>query len=95
MNLSYWENTTVDIYILVQLYEENETVYKHLLDQGYNLFDLDDSFYRDLCTPYESENGTDVLLDDRISYYYNKVYNDTKCPQNCQFMSYSTETKYF
>ena len=92
--MSYCENTTIEVFIPIQLNEELENLYKKLLDQGYNLFDPDDSFYRDLCTPYESENGTDVLLDDRISYYYNKVYNDTTCPQNCNFMSYSTETKY-
>ena len=94
LNLSYCENTTIEVFIPIQLDKETENLYNKLLDKGYNLLDPDDSFYRDLCTPYESENGTDVLLDDRVSYYYNKVYNDTTCPQNCNFMSYSTETKY-
>ena len=94
LNLSYCDNTTVEVLIPIELDEEVENIYNNLLNQGYNLLDPDDSFYRDICTPYQSENGTDVLLDDRISYYYNKVYNDTTCPQNCQFMSYSPETKY-
>ena len=33
-------------------------------------FDINDRFYREICTQYESENGTDVLLDTREEYYY-------------------------
>ena len=40
---------------------------------GYNFFDINSDFYQDICVPYTSPNGTDVLLDDRINYYY---YND-------------------
>jgi hypothetical protein len=94
LDLSLCDNTTIEISIPIQLSEDIENLYNDLLGQGYDLFDPDDDFYRDLCTPYESENGTDVLLDDRITYYYNKVLNDTTCPQNCKYMSYSTETKY-
>ena len=43
-------------------------LYNELKEQGYNLFDLNDKFYNDICTPYKSPNGTDVLLADRVNY---------------------------
>ena len=29
-----------------------------------------------------------------MSFYYNKVANNTACPQNCKYISYSVETQY-
>jgi len=56
------------------------------------MFDINNSFYQDICTPYETENGTDILLSDRIDYIYNN--ENTKCQSNCQFSNYSLESKY-
>ena len=47
---------------------------------------------QDICISYDSSNGTDILLIDRINYIYNN--DDTKCQSNCQFSFYSMETKY-
>ena len=58
----------------------------------YNLFDINDSFYQDICTPYESENGTDVLLSDRKNDFYSA--NETMCQANCNFSDYSFESTY-
>ena len=41
------------------------TLYNELKDLGYNLFDSNDKFYNDICIPYTSPNGTDILLSDR------------------------------
>ena len=29
-----------------------------------------------------------------MSFYYNKVANNTSCPENCKYISYSVETEY-
>ena len=91
LNLSCCEN--IDIYIPLDLKEKNN-IYKNILDQGYDPFDLGDKFYREICTQYKSENGTDVLLDAREEYYYSPIINETTCQGNCRFSSYSLDTKY-
>ena len=59
---------------------------------GYDLFDINSPFYNDICTPYKSPEGTDVLLSDRINSYY---YNDgPSCQSNCKFSDYLIESEY-
>ena len=59
--------------------------------QGYNLFDPNDKFYRDICTPYKSIDGTDVILLDRVNFY---EQNKLICQKNCEFDDYNPESKY-
>jgi hypothetical protein len=63
-----------------------------LKDLGYDLFNKNDSFYTDICTPYKSENGTDILLSDRKNDFYNN--NETICQANCEYSAYSSESKF-
>ena len=42
-------------------------------------------------SPFTSPNGTDVLLDDRINYYYHN--NELLCQSNCELSDYNIETK--
>ena len=59
---------------------------------GYYLFYINSPFYQDICTPFSSPEGTDVLLLDRINdYYYN---NETLCQSNCKFSDYLFEPQY-
>ena len=94
LNLSYCENTTVDVYVPLNLSEEKEEVYNNLKEQGYDPFDLNDKFYREICTPYTSENGTDVLLDDREEFVYSSLVNNSLCPENCDYSEYHSNKKY-
>ena len=94
LNLSYCENSTYNLFIPIDLDETIVNLVNNAKSQGYDLFDPEDDFYKKICTPYTSGNGTDVLLDDRVSFYHNKVENMTTCPENCVFISYSVETKY-
>ena len=56
------------------------------------MLNISDKFYQDICTPYKTENNTDILLSDRIDYiYYN---DDAQCPINCQFSEYILDTQY-
>ena len=50
------------------------------------MFDINDPFYNDICTPYKSSNNSDMLLSDRIDYIYNN--SDTQCQDYCEFSGY-------
>ena len=94
LNLSVCDNTTLDLYVPLVMSEENEKIYKDLVNDGYEPFDLSDKFYREICTPYKSENGTDVLLDEREEFVYSTLTDDNLCAGNCEYVSYSLDSKY-
>ena len=89
LHLSVCDNTTIDLYVPLILSEE----YKSVINQGYDPFDLNDIFYREICTPYKSENGTDVLLDDREEYIYSSSGNLRNCAEGCDYSTYSLDNK--
>ena len=70
--LDICNDTTVNINIPVVLNDETESLYKSLNSSGYNLFDLNDSFYHDVCTTYTTADGTDLVLVDRMNIYHDK-----------------------
>ena len=92
LDLSICQNNPVNIYIPIIISEKTQNLYKDLAESGYNLFNINDSFYQDICTPYKSENGTDVLLSDRKIDFYSE--NETKCQVNCNYSNYNFESKY-
>ena len=94
LDLSICDNTTINIYIPLLSTEKNKLIYDNIIDQGYNPYDLNDKFYREICTPYDSENGTDVLLDDREEFYYSSIEEQMSCPENCSFLAYISDKKY-
>ena len=59
---------------------------------GYNMFNINDPFYQDLCTPYKTVNDTDIPLSARKDYIYNN--KDSQCQSNCQFSSYLLNSLY-
>ena len=92
LNLSVCSSVSIDIYIPIELSEETKKLYEDLSSQGYNLFDKNDKFYTDICTQYESEGGTDVLLADRYNDYY--IENQLTCQNNCEYSDYLSESQY-
>ena len=92
LNLSICKDASIDIYIPISLSKEKQHLYNDLKESGYDLFDENDSFYTDICTPYKSKNGTDVLLSDRKNDFYNN--SEVTCQANCNFSSYLSESKY-
>ena len=83
LDLSVCSDTKIDIYIPVQLSEETQQLFEDLKSQGYNLFDKHDKFYTDICTPYKSKDGTDILLSDRLNEFF--VNNELSCQANCEY----------
>ena len=94
LNLSYCENTTTDVYVPYAMDEKAEELYNNLREQGYDPLDEWDKFYREICTPYTSENGTDVLLDDREEFIYTSLVNATVCPSGCNYSEFYAQKKY-
>ena len=92
LNKSLCENTKVDVYVPFEL--KNEELYNNLIEQGYDPLDLNDKFYREICTPYTSENGTDVLLDDREEFVYSSIVNASLCPDGCDYTEFYSNKKY-
>ena len=94
LNLSICENLKIKLNVPIELSDEIIELIKNIMDQGYDPFDLNDKLYREICTPYNSENGTDVLLDDREEYIYSTIINETTCPNGCTATAYSLDSKY-
>ena len=91
LNLSVCKDIPINVYVPVVLSENLQNLFNELKELGYDLFDINSVFYQDICTPYKSSNGTDVLLSDRVNYYFNN--DETQCQSNCQFSDYSMETQ--
>ena len=92
LNLSLCDDSPINVYIPTELNKDRRQLYEKMKELGYDMFNINDSFYQDICIPFDSSNGTDILLIDRINYIYNN--DDTQCQSNCQFSHYSIESKY-
>jgi len=80
LNLTQYKESQINLIIPVNIDENN--LFK---------YDPNDEYYSDECSPYTTENGTDILIDDRqIEYNY---YNLSICENNCIFKGYDKSTK--
>ena len=75
---SILDNSTVNINLINLLVEE-----------GINLFDINDIFYQDRCFPF-GLNGNDVTLNDRIKDLYSNI---SICESKCEFLEYNEINK--
>ena len=91
LDISICKNTSIDLYFPVSLSEKTLILFDDLKEYGYDLFDINDKFYQDICTPYTSENNTDVLLVDRKNDFYND--NETGCQSNCEYSDYLPDSR--
>ena len=57
-------------------------------DLGIDIFDINNSFFNDLCHPF-SNNSNDIILQDRIKYIYQ---NYSLCEQDCNYNSIDIES---
>ena len=58
-----------------------------------NLFRYNSSneYYNDLCYPYTTDKGTDIILSDRKNEFEKNNYS--LCEKNCEYNGYDTDTK--
>ena len=80
LNLTYCEKSEVDISIPVSL---NESILFK--------YEPESDYYNDICFPYTTDNGTDILLNDRHDEFNSKNYS--LCEKNCKFKGYREDTK--
>ena len=91
LNMSICKNSKINIYIPFSLEGETLALYQDLKSYGFDIFNKDDKFYNDICSPYTSNSGTDVTLSVRKKYFYEEHGN--LCQENCQFLNYSTNNE--
>ena len=90
LNLSICSDTK--IYTYSSYYPSVESISKieKLNELGYDLYDINGEFYQDICSSFTSANGTDILLSDRKSDYYENV---SLCENDCSYQGYDLEKK--
>ena len=88
LDLSVCSKTKIDILYPIKLDFETEKLYHDLKSKGYDLFDKYSKFYNDICIPYKSSEGTDVILADRTNNFFAK--HEIICQANCEFSSYNS-----
>ena len=76
INYALKENSTLDT-----------NLYSNFIDKGIDILNSSDSFFNDICYSY-SENGSDIILSDRISEIYQ---NYSLCDDGCEYESIDTE----
>ena len=80
LNLSYCENEGINLNIPVIINEDK--IYK---------YDPQNKYYTDECFPSTTDNGTDILINDRQNEYNNN--NMSICENNCLFIKYDKQNK--
>ena len=89
INVEACQNIPIDINAPVTLDEDTKNIYYSLSQSGYNLFNLNDPFYNDICSTYTTENETDLTLIDRKKLIYDKNGNISMCQTGCTFKFYN------
>ena len=78
LDLSYCKNETFSLNIPAYI------------DKNYEyLYDPNSDFYKDKCFAYTTEDGTDIILNDRRQEFKDK--NLSLCEINCEYISYNNE----
>ena len=87
VNLSLCSGTKVNITTSINktLVENYEKAFKIYNKYGYDIFNVEDPFYIDICSIFTSDNETDVTLDDRKKDYY---LNISFCEENCSYIHF-------
>ena len=93
LDLDICKNVEIVINSPVILDNTLELISNSLNEFGYNLFDGNDSFYKDICAIYTTINGTDILLSDRKNDLYRSSQNQTMCQTGCKIKSYNSTNK--
>ena len=93
LNLTICKEDSISIDLPVTLDEEINLLFNSLDKSGYSLYDLNDSFYNDICTKYTSVDNTDLTLSDRKIEIYDKTANLSFCQSGCTFQSYNATNK--
>ena len=75
--------------LMESLDDEKEEYIIFLTEQGVDVFNISDEFYNDLCYHFESPNGKDVPMKDRMTTFYPNI---TLCDPGCENKGVDLET---
>ena len=89
VSLEVCGDISISISVPVTLDERAKAMYDILSQSGYNLFNLNDSFYNDICSTFTTENGTDLTLADRKNLIFNNNGNISMCQDGCTYESFN------
>ena len=90
LNLSLCHNIKITTYYTYYPSKESISKINQLSESGYDLYDPNGDFYQDLCSPFTSEDYTDILLSDRKKDFYENI---SLCENECTYKGYNLETK--
>ena len=93
LDLTICEGIQISIDLPVKMAKDIEILYESLDESGYNLFDLNNTFYNDICAKYTTINGTDMTLNDRKQDIYSKTANLSFCQIGCTFQSFNSTNR--
>ena len=77
----------------VNLAQSFDILYESLNSSGYNLLNLNDSFYSDVCSTYTSKNGTDISMSGRKTLVYDQNSDVSFCQSGCYLYYYDYTNK--
>ena len=83
LNLALCDKYPINLLIPLELNDEMKQQYEQLKKSGYNILDINDDFYQDICISFDSSEGTDMIISDRVNYINNN--DNIKCQSNCKF----------
>ena len=85
LNLEICKDNKITIYSPYTPAKESLNKFLKLNESGYDLYNPKDSFYQDLCSPFTSENGTDIPLSDRKIDFFENI---SLCEDSCSYEGY-------
>ena len=92
VNLDICSNITIKMIVPVILEDTQLSLISHLEDSGYDVFDITDDFYNDVCSTYKAQNGADMTLSARKAKIYDNIKEISLCQKGCEFEKFETNT---
>ena len=92
VSLDVCKNITIKMTVPVILEQTQLSLISNVEESGYNVFDITDDFYNDVCSVYTAENGADMVLSSRKTRIYDSVKEINLCQEGCVFAKFDTNT---
>jgi surface protein len=90
VDLSVCESTAIKIqYKITNSSLINLEQIKYFNEKGIDIFNINDTFFNDICYPYSDNNSnSDMILSDRVSDIYQNL---SICGKECEYNSFNTD----
>ena len=85
INMDICENMEISISKNIEITDGIKNIINKANEQGYNIADINDPFYNDVCTPFSTVERTDITMKDRITDIYDKNFEEFINYDECKF----------